>query len=583
MATKTKQEAAQAKPSSNGERRLPEERLTRDGRSPGSMDAMLTDAALGPGRRFLPGASVARAATKLALRPHRIAARTIGLGAELGRIAVGRSEVAPEKGDRRFKDPAWESNPAYKRLGQSYLAAGKTVDHLISEADLDWRTERRVRFAVENLVAALAPTNFPALNPAVVKATFDNGGQNLARGGVQLARDMVRAPRLPSMVDLSAFEVGQDLALTPGSVVVRTPVFELIQYQPSTKKVRETPLVVVPPMINKYYITDLAPGRSMIEYLVGQGQQVFALSWRNPDERHSDWSLDTYAQAVVEALDAAQAITGAGQVHAAGLCAGGITLSATAAHLADRGDLDRLAGLSLAVCVLDTGRAGTAGALVDPGTAALAVADSARRGYLSGKSLAGVFAWLRPNDLIWNYWVSNYLLGKEPPAFDILYWNADSTNLPAGLHRDFMEMSLGNTLVQPGAMEVLESPVDLTRITTDSYVVAGIADHITPWESAYATTQVLGSRPRFVLSNSGHIAAMVNPPGNEKASFRTLDHNPAEAETFLAHARQQPGTWWDDWAAWLGERSGKKRDAPKQLGGKNHEALGAAPGEYVHG
>jgi len=258
-------------------------------------------------------------------------------------------------------------------------------------------------------------------------------------------------------------------------------------------------------------------------------------------------------------------------------------LSCAVAHLAARGEQERVAGLTLGVCVLDNERAGTVSSFADRRAAALAVAESARKGYLSGRALAGVFAWLRPTDLVWNYWVNNYLLGKDPPAFDILYWNADTTNMPAGLHRDFVAMSLDNTLTQPGGLELLGTPIDLGAITVDSYVVAGIADHISPWQNCYRTTQLLGGEPRFVLSTSGHIAAMVNPPGNEKASFQVAEDNPADAEEWLASASRKRGTWWDDWVAWLGERSGGEQPAPKALGSAEDEYVPRedAPGTYV--
>jgi polyhydroxyalkanoate synthase subunit PhaC len=334
-------------------------------------------------------------------------------------------------------------------------------------------------------------------------------------------------------------------------------------------------------MINKYYVADLAPGRSMVEHQVRAGQQVFAMSWRNPDARHAGWGLDAYAQAILDALDAVQEISGADSVHVLGLCAGGIVLTTVVAHLAATGAQERIAGLTLGVCVLDQGESGTASAFMDPGVAAVAAADSARRGYLDGRALAGVFAWLRPNDLVWNYWVSNYLLGRDPPAFDILYWNSDTTNMPAALHRDFLRLALDNALVHPGDAVVLGTPVDLSRITVDAYLVAAVADHITPWTSAYRSVALLGSAPRFVLSNSGHIAAMVNPPDNPKASFRTNDALPADPEAWLAGASATPGTWWDDWAGWLAARSGADRRAPKRLGGRGHRPLESAPGTYV--
>jgi polyhydroxyalkanoate synthase len=546
-----------------------------------SLDTLLTDAALGPVRRMVPGRAGIKLAGKLALRPDKVARRGAGLAAELAKIGVGRSELAPPPKDRRFKDEAWAQNPAFRRLVQAYLATGRTVDSLICEADLDWRSERRVRFAAENVLDALAPSNGPLTNPAAIKALIDTGGRNFVRGAANFARDMSTPPRIPAMVDTDAFEVGSDIAVTPGAVVLRTPVFELIQYAPQTPEVRERPLLLVPPMINKYYIADLAPGRSMVENAVANQQQVFSMSWRNPDERFADWGPDTYAQAVLDALEAVEAISGTDATQVLGLCAGGIVLSTVVAHLAAQGEQDRIAGLTLGVCVLDNRQAGTTSAFMDPATAALATADSARRGYLDGRALAGVFAWLRPNDLVWNYWVSNYLLGKDPPAFDILYWNADTTNMPAALHRDFVGIALENSLVHPGALTVLGTPIDLSAVTVDSYLVAGIADHITPWASAYRSVHLLGSDPRFVLSTSGHIAALVNPPGNPKASYRVNDALPRDPEAWLTSATLTPGTWWDDWIPWLAERSGSEIGAPEQLGAEGYEPLDDAPGTYV--
>jgi polyhydroxyalkanoate synthase len=551
--------------------------------APGGLDTMLTEAARGGGpvRSLFPGTSAVKLAARLALRPQVPVRHTASLAAEVARIAVGRSEVAPAKGDRRFKDPAWQGNPVLRRLMQTYLATYSTVDQGIVDAGLDWRAERRVRFAADNLLDALAPSNSPILNPEALKAALDTGGRNYVRGARALVRDMARPPRVPQMVDERPFAVGENLAVSPGAVVLRTPVFELLQYEPQTPQVREVPLLVTPPMINKFYVTDLAPGRSMIEHLVSNGQQVFAISWRNPDERHADWGLDAYAGAVVRALEAVEEITGADRAHVLGLCAGGITASCAVSHLAATGRLDRVAGLTLGVTVIDQERAGTTGAFVDRNVARAAIQDSARRGYLDGRSLAGVFAWLRPNDLIWNYWVNNYLLGKDPPPFDVLYWNADTTNLPAALHRDFIELAVNNSLVYPGEATVLGTPVDLSKVTVDTYLVAGIADHITPWQNAYRTVRLLGSEPRFVLSTSGHIAALVNPPGNPKARFQINDELPEDPDAFLAGATTKQGSWWGDWDAWLGERSGEQRPAPAELGGGGHRPLGRAPGTYV--
>jgi polyhydroxyalkanoate synthase len=332
-------------------------------------------------------------------------------------------------------------------------------------------------------------------------------------------------------------------------------------------------------VINKYYAIDLAPGRSLVEYLVAQGQQVFVVSWRNPDARHRSWGVDAYGQAILDGLAAVRQIAGVEQAHVMALCSGGIIATMLAASLAETGGLDQLA--SLAVTVLDQSRAGIAGALIDERVAKLAVANSARRGYLDGRSLAEVFAWLRPNDLIWNYWVSNYLQGKPPPPFDVLYWNADTTRMAARLHRDFIELALGNALVTPGAASMLGQPVDLAKITVDSYVVAGVADHLCPWPSCYETTQLLGGPSRFVLSNSGHIAALVNPPSNPKANFQTSDDNVPDAGQWLKMARSESGSWWPDYAHWLAERSGEVKGAPTALGSPGLPPLEAAPGTYV--
>src|SRR5215472_9424897 len=390
------------------------------------LDALLADAALGTFRRFTPDASAAKFAAGLARRPLTAGRRLNSLAAELARIGAGTSTLAPARRDRRFADPAWTGNALLRRIVQSYLAAGQTAEQLVTDAGLSPRDETRVRFGAGNLIEALSPSNVPLLNPSSAKAAIDTGGLSLMRGGRSLLRDMASAPRIPEMVDRSAFEVGRNIAVTPGEVVLRTEVLELIQYRPQTEQVREVPLLIVPPTINKFYALDLTPGRSMVEYLVQNGQQVFVISWRNPDARHAAWGLDTYVQAVLDALDAVQRVCGVGRAALIAACAGGIIASVTAAHLAAIGQQGRLAAFGLLVTVLDTAQAGTVGALADRRLASAAKAMSRRRGYLDGRDLAEVFAWLRPGDLVWNYWVNNYLLGKKPPTFDVLFWNADT-------------------------------------------------------------------------------------------------------------------------------------------------------------
>jgi polyhydroxyalkanoate synthase subunit PhaC len=545
-----------------------------------ALDVMLTDAALEGRSRFVsPGPAVGVAAG-LARRPVRTARRVTGLGTELTRVAVGRSNLRPGRRDRRFADPAWEKSWLFRRLLQTHLAVENAVDGLIADADLDWARERQARFAVGNLLDALAPSNYPWSNPAVIKETVDQGGLNLVRGARRFAGDF---PNLPSTVDTTKFAVGENLALTKGSVVLRTEVFELIQYAPQTTEVREVPLLFAPPTINKYYVVDLAPGRSMIEWLVRQGQQVFLISWRNPDAEQGHFDLDTYAAAVLEARDAVAAITGQPAVHLNGACSGGMIGAGAVAHLAAEGRLGEVTSLALMVVALDNERAGTAAAFTGRDTAAAAVAESAWRGYLDGQALSGVFTWLRPNDLVWNYVVNNYLLGKAPPAFDVLYWNQDTVRLAAGLHRDFIRIGLDNALAEPRAVEVLGSGVDLSAIDVDSYVVAGLTDHIVPWESAYRSTQLLGGESRFVLSTSGHIQALVNPPApDSRSTYRVTDDPPADAEGWARSAPKQPGSWWPDYDGWLAARSGDLKPAPKRLGGGGFKALAKAPGTYVH-
>jgi polyhydroxyalkanoate synthase subunit PhaC len=546
-----------------------------------ALDLVLAAAALGPARRLLPGAAGARFAAGLARRPRRLARRAAALTGELARVGRGRSTLAPLPTDRRFADPAWTANPLLRRLVQGYLAASRTAEQLLADAELGWRDAERMRVAVDNLVQALAPSNNPVASPVFWKVAVGSGGASVVRGARQLAADLATPPRVPSMVAADAFEVGADLAVTPGAVVLRTPMFELLQYRPRTPTVRRVPLLVVPPTINKYYVVDLAPGRSLVEYLVGSGQQVFVISWRNPDARHRDWGADAYGQAILEALEATRRICRADRSLLLGLCSGGVLAAMVLAHLAATGALDRVAGFGLAVAVLDQARAGTAAAALDEGTARAAVAASAARGFLDGRALAEVFAWLRPGDLIWSFWVNNYLQGRQPPPFDILSWNADTTRMTAGLHRDFVRLAVDNALTRPGAAGMLGSPVDLAKVDLDAYVVAGVADHLCPWQACYASTQLLGGRSRFVLSTSGHIASMVNPPGNHKASFRTAADNPPDPADWLGRATTEQGSWWPDFAGWLERRGGGDKARPRRLGAAGFPPTDPAPGTYV--
>ena len=553
----------------------------RSGARAEPLDVLLADAALGTSRRFIPGMAGVKLGVGLLRKPRVLPRRGWGLASELGRIVMGTSQVHPSPRDRRFTDPGWKENPLLRRLAQAYVAASMTAEAVVDDADLDWASAQRIDFITENLIEALSPSNTPLTNPQALKAGVDTAGLNFLRGAANFISDMSAPPRIPSMVDRTPYRVGENIAATPGAVVLRTEMFELIQYRPQTPTVLSKPLLVIPPMINKFYIIDLAAGRSMAEFLVQQGIQVFVVSWRNPDARHRDWGFDSYAQAILNALDAVQRVTGAENVVLYGACSGGTVSSMTAAHLATIGDSDRLAGLTLVVTVLDQSRAGLASTVVDRRTANAAAAVSARKGYLDGRTLAEVFAWLRPGDLIWNYWVNNYLLGKSPPAFDILFWNADVTRMPARLHRDFLELAVENALTKPGQAQLLGNPVDLSSVKTDAYVLAGVADHLCDWESCYRTVHLLGGDTRFVLSTSGHVAAIVNPPGNPKANYQVSEQNPEDPAEFVRKAQRANGTWWTDYVEWLRDRCGPERPAPTELGGGGLEPLSDAPGTYV--
>ena len=420
---------------------------------------------------------------------------------------------------------------------QAYLAAGLAADQLVTDAGLGWRDDKRIRFAQENLVDALSPSNVPLLNPASAKAAIDTGGMNLVRGGISLLRDLASPPRVPEMVDKSAFGVGRNVAVTPGAVVLRTEQFEFIQYRPQTGQVREVPLLVVPPTINKYYALDLAPGRSLVEYLVQNGQQVFVISWRNPDARHAAWGLDTYVQAVLDALDAAQRVCGVDRAALIGTCAGGIIASVCAAHLAAIGQQERLAAFGLLVTVLDTAQAGTVGALADRGLASAAkVMSGAPRLPRRPRPRRGVrLAAPRRPDL--------ELLGEQLPARQeaarvrhlVLERRHHPDDRPAACR--LRGPGDGQQAHHARSADGARHPVDLSRVGTTPTSSPGIADHITPWQNCYRSTQLLGGQSRFILSTSGHIAALVNPPGSPKATYQTSKTNPASGGG-LAEDRQ---------------------------------------------
>jgi polyhydroxyalkanoate synthase len=527
-------------------------------------------------------ADVARAAGALAVRPRRLASEVARTAGELRQVAAGESELSPPAGDRRFADVAWSENGIYRRLMQGYFTLAAAGHRMVDAGGLSALDAQRAHFGVSMVADALAPTNGLVTNPAALKRALDSGGASLVRGGRNLLRDMRENGAMPATVDRSSFKVGGNLATSPGAVVHRGEMFELIQYRPTTETVQATPVVVIPPQINKFYVLDLAPGRSFVEHVVSSGIPYFAISWRNPTAAQRDWGIDGYVRACREAIAVACEVSGTKSAHLLGLCAGGVTMALLLGHLAATRSLARVASATFAVSMLDLKAPTTVGMLASDAVVAMALRRSREKGVLDGAEMARVFAWLRPNDLVWNYWVNNYLLGQDPPAFDILFWNADTTRLPAALHADFLDLYMRNPLVESRETVVLGRAIDLRKVDCPTYVVAGLTDHIVPWTAAHRTTRILGGQPEFVLSSSGHIQSIVNPPGNPKSAYFAGGPAAADPQAWLQGATQHRGSWWEHWTRWVTQRSGGERPGPAQLGSRRHRARGAAPGRYVH-
>jgi len=506
----------------------------------------------------------------------------ISLGAELVRIGIGRSELAPQRGDNRFRDPTWSDNLYFRRLLQTYLAWCRAIDVVVDSLEEDdWRRAAKARFLLGILTSAAAPTNVLAGNPAAIKRLLDTGGASLVRGTRNWATDLVTNGGMPSMVKHGSLRVGEQLAVTPGGVVSRDEVAELIQYSPTTEEVYERPVLVVPPPIGRYYFLDLAPGRSFVEYAAGRGLQTFMLSWRNPSPGQSDWDLDTYAARIDAAIREVRDLTGVEDVNVISFCAGGIMTAGVLSHLAATGE-SPVHSVAFAVTLLDFGLTAPIGAFSSARLLALARWNSRRAGLITARNMGSVFSWMRPDDLVWNYWVNNYLMGLDPPEFDILSWNADGTNVPAALHGQFLEIFEHNPLVTPGGMTCLGSPIDLAGITVPAFVAGAVNDHLTPWRGTYRTVQLLGGETEFVLSNAGHIASLVNPPGNPRATYFAGATDAAQsADEWLGSSEQKSGSWWEAWADWNIARSGDLVPAPQALGDSAHPVLVPAPGSYV--
>jgi polyhydroxyalkanoate synthase subunit PhaC len=500
---------------------------------------------------------------------------------QVARIGTGRSPITPDAKDKRFRDSAWEDVAVLRALMQLYLYLGREADEFVESLGMSDRDVERVEFVVGLIRESLAPTNNVILNPAAVRKAKETKGASLVAGLNNLIRDIRENHGMPSQVNRDPFKVGINLAVTPGAVIYRNDVMEVIQYSSQSPTVGTRPLLVIPPQVNKYYALDLAPGRSMYEYLVQHGIQLFGISWRNPTSKERDWSFDTYAEAALEAIDVVTAVTGSDDVNLMGGCAGGMMVSILTAVLAARGDT-RIHSATTLVTLLDSRVDAEILLFASDQSVKAAKLQSSRTGVLDGWRMGQVFAWLRPNELVWNYWVNNYLLGNSPPSFDILAWNADTTRLPAAFHHQLLDIVVQNQLIVPGRFTLLGTPVDLGKITVDMFVVAGLPDHITPWHGCYHTVQLVSGQSEFVLCSGGHVQTLVSAPGHRGQYYFTNPATPPDPNVWQAGAERHEGTWWDRWVEWLGERSGPMKRPPRQLGNAEYPAKEPAPGLYIH-
>jgi len=488
----------------------------------------------------------------------------------------------PTVSDKRFASEAWSSNPMASFSAANYLLNARTMLGLVDLIESDEKTRARVRFAVEQWIAACAPSNFMALNVEAQKKAIETKGESIARGMQNLLHDMRQGH--VSMTDESLFEVGRNVATTEGAVVFENELFQLIEYKPLTAKVFTKPLLLVPPCINKYYILDLQPENSLIRYAVDQGHRTFVVSWRNPDATLAHKTWDNYIEdAAIRAIGVVQDISGAKTINALGFCVGGTILTTAIAVLAQRGEKP-VASATLLTTLLDFTDTGVLDVFIDESFVKYREMEMGQGGLMKGKDLASTFSFLRPTDLVWNYVVGNYLKGETPPPFDLLYWNSDSTNLPGPFYAWYLRNTyLENRLVKPGKASVCGVTIDLRKLDLPVYVYGSREDHIVPIGGAYASTQHLPGKTRFVMGASGHIAGVINAPVKNKRSYWTgpADKFPANVEDWIAGAKEHPGSWWTDWAAWLKSHAGKQVAAPKSLGRGKYKVIEAAPGRYV--
>jgi polyhydroxyalkanoate synthase len=498
-------------------------------------------------------------------------------------------KVEPEPGDRRFKDQAWNEDNVFDYIKQSYLLTSRWLQSTVADVEgLGAKDKQKVDFYSRQFVEALSPSNFVITNPEVLAATAESGGENLVNGLKNLLNDLDegRGRLKIRMTDEGAFEVGSNVAESPGKVVFRNDLMELIQFEPSTKTVRQTPLLIIPPWINKYYILDLRKENSFIRWAVGQGHTVFVISWVNPDGELSGKSFEDYMlEGPLAALDAIEAATGENKVNAIGYCLGGTLLASTLAYMAEKKDT-RIQSATFFAAMIDFEEAGELGVFIDEEQITRLEAKMDKQGYLEGAHMASTFNMMRGNDLIWSFVVNNYLLGKEPDPFDLLYWNSDATRMPAAMHSFYLRnMYLENKLVEPGGITLAGVALDLRKIKTPIYIVSTRDDHIAPWKSTYAAVNLYNGPVKFVLSGSGHIAGIVNPPAAKKYGYWTNAKTPENPDQWLDGAEKHEGSWWPDWDKWAKRNAGEKNVPARQPGqgkpGGKLKALCDAPGEYV--
>ncbi|MDP2507026.1 alpha/beta hydrolase [Oceanobacter sp. 3_MG-2023] len=494
--------------------------------------------------------------------------------------------VTPDPSDRRFKNEEWEENPVFDYIKQLYLIQGNSLMKMISDTDgLSDHTRQKVEYFIRQYVNALAPTNFPTLNPAVIRKTIETGGSNLTKGMEQLMEDIegsVKGSLNVAMTDTSAFQVGRNIAVTPGKVVYQNDVMQLIQYSPSTDKVFKRPLLVIPPFINKYYILDLREDNSFLKWLVDQGHTVFCISWVNAGSELRDKGFDDYMlEGPIAAVDAIQKATGEKEVNAIGYCVGGTLLASTMAYLKKKRKSPIKSTTYLAT-LMDFSEPGEIGVFINETAISALERQMDLVGYYDGRQMAFSFSTLRENDLFWSFFINNYLMGERPAAFDLLYWNTDSTNLPAAMHSFYLRnMYLYNKLIEPDGIMLDGVPIDISKITTPSYFISCAQDHIALWKSTYKGATILGGKNRFVLGGSGHIAGIVNPPHKKKYGYWTNDELPEDADEWYKGTTHNAGSWWIDWQEWILKQGGMEEVDARQPGSDELPVIEDAPGSYV--